>query len=421
MINYSTLGNGLKRGLLRFSEKISKGLTKPMRKFIADMVYGITASRSCKLTNIGRALKEDILLKKVVDRLGRNLANFSEKETLMANYLTAVRPSIGKDTMFLVDGGDVTKPCSSKMEAIGSVYDASTGEFGDGYWTMGVAALTEKNNQPIPVYERLYPCKEQGGGGFNAETKAALEYLRENFDKSIPRVFDRGFDSGDIMKELVKYEETFIIRQNQNRVVVHKGKRTKIEAVVRGLVCQQELTFQSKTGNISKCKIGMTQVVLPKLGNLKLNLVVCKEFGENPLVLYTNLDETIESIAVRVVKGYLLRWRIEEMYAFKKQGLNFEDFRVRSLEAIQTLDLLLTVVVGYIGTLSAKVQEEAFVIELISVSKRIQKNSVFLKETKFFYYAVLDGITCVLGYLRCGISYYFKPPPKSYQLCLQGF
>ena len=418
MINFNTCGNHLKRRILKFAERISNGFTKPERKFIADMVFGIIAANSCKLTEIGRALKEDISLKKTVDRLRRNLANFFQIEKLMKNYLPVVRNNFGPDTMLLVDGGDVTKSCSPKMEAIGTVYDGSTGEYGDDYWTMGVVALTDENSQPIPVYEKLYPCKKQGGDGSKVETANALQYLRENFDSSIPRVFDRGFDSGDLIEELIANNEKFILRVNQNRVAVHNGKRTKIDDIVRGLVCKHEMTFHSKSGNISKCKIGMTQITLPNMGNLKVNLVVCKEWGEKPLVLYTNMDEKVESLAVRVVKAYLMRWRIEELYAFKKQGLHFEDFRVRSLKSIQALDILLTVAIGFIGTLCEKANAEILVAELIYASKRIQKHSVFLKKTKFYYYAILDGINCVLAYLRYGISHHFESKTISYQPCL---
>ena len=295
------------------------------------------------------------------------------------------------------------------MEAIGSVYDGSKGKYGDGYWTMGVVALSGNNSQPIPIYEKLYPCTKQGGNGFNAETKLALQYLRNNFDKNSPRVFDRGFDSGDVMKELKEKQEKFIIRQNQNRVVIHKGVKTKINDVVKCLACSHELSFHSKTGNVSKTKIGMTQITIPKMDNLKLNLVVCKEFGENPLVLYTNLDEDEKTVAARIVKAYLMRWRIKEFYAFKKQGLNFEDFRVRSLNSIQTLDILLTVASGYIAMLSDKVNEDFFVLKLICVSKRIRKCADFIKESKFFLFAILDGISSVLARLKCGISHFFKP------------
>jgi len=421
MINSNTCGNRLKRGILRFTEKISRGYSKPNRKFIADMVFGIIAANSCKLTEIGRALKEEISLKKTVDRLGRNLANFSQTEPLMNNYLADIRKYFDSDTMVLLDGSDVTKPCSPKMEAIGSVHDGSTGGFGNGYWTMGAVALTSENSQPIPVYEKLYPCKKQGGAGFVVETANALQKLRDNFDSSIPRVFDRGFDSDVLFKELFANNESFILRANQNRVAVHKGKRTKIDDIVAGLVCKHELSYRGRTGNISKCKIGMTQVTMPNMGNLKMKLVVCKEYSEKPLILYTNLDEAVESLAVRVVKGYLMRWRIEELYAFKKQGLHFEDFRIRSLQSIQALDALLTVAIGYIGTLCEKVNTEVLVVELLNASKRIQKHGAFLKTTKFYYYAILEGITAVLAHLKCGISQYFAPPPPSLQLCINAF
>jgi len=411
MININTLGNGLKRCLLRFTEKISGGLTKPVRKFVADMIFGMAASKSCKLSEIGRSLKEDIGIKKTVDRLARNLRDFVDNKPLMQNYLEAVRPQIGKDTMLILDGGDATKPRSSKMEAIGSVRDGSTGRFGTGYWTMGAVALSEENQQPIPVYEKLYPCKKEGGLGFNQETKNALEALRKNFDGNIPRVFDRGFDSGETIKELHEHNEKFIIRTNQNRVAVHKGKKTYINDVARGLVCQQRMVFHAKSGEKIECKIGMTQIVLPRLDNLKLNLVVCKGYGDS-LVLYTNLDEKLDVLAVRVVKAYLMRWRIEEFYEFKKQGLGFEDFRVRSLKSIQTLDLLLTIAAGFIGTLCARVHSSQFVVALVAASKPIQRLSIFLKKRKFFYYAVLGGVGAALGSLRCGISGYFISPPK---------
>ena len=423
MIHYNTLGNNLKRGILRFAGRISMGLKKPARKFVANMLYGVIASNSSKLTEIGRALKEDISLKKTVDRLGRNLKDFSETETVMSHYLEEIRPTLGADTMLLIDGGDATKSCSPKMEAIGSVKDGSTGKFADGYWTMGVAALSEGNRHPLPVYEKLYPCKKQGGLGFKAETSAALTFIRRNFESSIPRLFDRGFDSGETLKDLLNHEEKFILRVNQNRVCVHKGEMTKINDVVRGLECQHMMTFHSKTGNTSTCKIGMTQINLPNVNNTQLFLVVCKGIGENPLVLYTNIDENIETLAARIVKAYLMRWRIEEYYAFKKQGLRFENFRVRSLRAIQTLDLLLTIAVGYIGTLCADANENMLTVELIAASMPIPKLSVFLQKTKFLFYAVLIGITCVLAQLRKGISSHFAPVKQHQftQLCLPTF
>ncbi|MDE6640970.1 MAG: hypothetical protein K2K63_10620 [Acetatifactor sp.] len=40
------------RKILNFANKFSKHLSKPERKFTADMTYGMLASNSCLLTNI---------------------------------------------------------------------------------------------------------------------------------------------------------------------------------------------------------------------------------------------------------------------------------------------------------------------------------------------------------------------------------
>jgi hypothetical protein len=422
MINYSTLGNGMKRKIFIFSEKISVGFKKTTRRFVRDFVYGIIASKQCMLTEIGRALKEDIELNKTVERLGRNLSRFDKKTELTENYLKAIRPSLGDDTMLIMDGSDVTKPCSPKMEAIGSVYDASKGVFGNGYWTMGAVALTSEHDAPIPVYEKLYPCKKEGGKGAKVEAATALEFLRKHFDSKIPRIFDRGFDSGDLLKDLCERDEKFIIRVNQNRKAVHNGVSSFSKDIAAGVDCTHEMTFHSKTGDVSNCKIGFTKIVLPKLDNLHLTLIVCKEFGENTLMLYTNIVEPYENLAVRVVKAYLMRWRIEEYHSFKKQGLDFENFRVRGLNSIQNLDLLISIAVGYIGTICEKIDSELYAVDLVIASKRLQKLDVFLSETKFLFYAIHDGLVAVFDRLHSVFPPgFFAGVNKSPQIAFKGF
>jgi hypothetical protein len=132
MIHYNTLGNKLKAGMLSFSKKISKPFGKVKQRFISEMFYGIAAAKSCVLTEIARSLKEDIALKKTEERLARQLSEFTARDELMQNFICTAKSSIGKDTMILVDGSDATKPCSPKMEAIGTVLDGSTGKYAQG-------------------------------------------------------------------------------------------------------------------------------------------------------------------------------------------------------------------------------------------------------------------------------------------------
>ena len=47
-----------------------------------------------------------------------------------------------------------------------------------------------------------------------------------------------------------------------------------------------------------------------------------------------------------IAKVYLLRWRIEEYFKFKKQQFELEDLRVMSLQSIRSLNFFATLAAG---------------------------------------------------------------------------
>ena len=156
MANYNTLGSNLKRGVLRFSEKITHGLSRPDFKFVSQMIYGMLCSQSCHLSKIARSLDESIKLKKTIERLSRNLSEFAEGTRLFESYIKRVKGCVSDQTILIVGDGDIIKPWSTKMEGLGEVRDGSTGEIGIGYHMLGVTALTPEQKAPIGgVYERI--------------------------------------------------------------------------------------------------------------------------------------------------------------------------------------------------------------------------------------------------------------------------
>ena len=58
MSNFTSNTYTLKRKILTFTNKISRNLSKPERKFTADITYGMLASGSCLLTDICDQLRE---------------------------------------------------------------------------------------------------------------------------------------------------------------------------------------------------------------------------------------------------------------------------------------------------------------------------------------------------------------------------
>ena len=89
MNNFTTNCYEMKREIANFSKKMSKNLSKPTKKFVMDLQYGISKGGSCLVSDIARALNDNIKLKNVIERICDNLANLGdeEKETIEENYL----------------------------------------------------------------------------------------------------------------------------------------------------------------------------------------------------------------------------------------------------------------------------------------------------------------------------------------------
>jgi len=412
MTHYSTLGSNLKRGILRFSENISKGLSRPEFKFVSQMIYGILSSQSCHLSKIARVLDEKITLKKIIDRLSINLNGFENSAKLFNNYIGKIKGCISEKTILIVDDSDITKPCSSKLEGLGVVRDGSTGKYGIGYHTIGVTALTPGKKQPIGVYTRIYSASERDFISADEETLKALRFLGKHFKKSNIRAFDRGYDANIYYEHLIDNREKFIIRAKKNRDVFYKGKRINILKLADKFKGKYSLKFTKKNGVQADCKISIVPVKLPCRPNEDLNLVICRGIGQEPLMLITNLQSDDKRLAVTITKVYLMRWRIEEFYGFKKQQFAFEDFRVQSLQSIRNLDLLLTVAIGYIGYMSEKSEERATVMNVIAISKRIYGTP------KFLFYAIADGLFAIFAKCKQGIADLLRKRDKSSQICL---
>jgi hypothetical protein len=409
MVYYSTLGHNLKRGLFNFCEKISGEFSRPTQKFVLDMIYGLLAAQSCFLTEIARKLKGKAALDKAVERLSRNLMNFDGADELHKNYFKSVKRNFDDSTVLIIDDSDIAKPCSRKLEGLCKVRDGSTGGTAYGYWVAGVSALTAGRQQPIPVYSRVYSTVEKNYIGNNSETLKSLEFLSLHFPKTNLRALDRGYDAGYIFDYFIPREESFIVRMRGDRHILFKGEKVILSDLGKKYKGKYALQFETKDGRKSNCKISIVPVSLPKYPDVSLNIVICRGLGKEPLLLLTNLVSDDKRLCVTVVKVYLMRWRIEEYYKFKKQGFGFERFLVRSLKSIRNLDLMLTVAIGYIGALSEKTDESIEVLEIIEVSKRLYGLS------KFTYYAISAGLAEIFGKLYTGISSFFDRPPRSNQ------
>ena len=196
-------------------------------KFICNMIYGILASKSCLLSEIGRNLNEKIPLKKTVTRLSRNLNDFDGGEELFEAYMKTIKNRYNDKSVLIIDGSDITKPASTKLEGLCEVRDGSTGEIGIGYHTIGAAVLSDRK-LPYGVYSKIYSSRETDFVSEDNEIIKCFEFLSKHFANSNIRTMDRGYDCNKYYEYFIKHNEKFIIRAKKNRNVIYKGKTINI-------------------------------------------------------------------------------------------------------------------------------------------------------------------------------------------------
>lgn len=183
------------------------------------MIYGIIASNKLHLSEIGHSLKKSITLKKTIEHLSRNLHNFKTQTMLWDNYLSLVRQHIKDEyAVIVIDNSDITKPASTKPEALADVRDRNTGEITKGYQTIEASVPSEIQKMPLPVYKKVFLSAETGFISETHENLCCLKPLSANFSTRCIRTLDRGFDTNDYYRYFLKNKERFIIREKRIKI-----------------------------------------------------------------------------------------------------------------------------------------------------------------------------------------------------------
>lgn len=416
MNNYNKIISNMEEKIKIFSNKISKGVdTKKKRDFVFEMIYGLIASSSCHISEIGRSLNEKITLKALVKRLSRNLDEFNNgkeiesvyedvrNKIIFENYENEIKNKIDENTVFCFDPGDLTKRWTSKFEGIDIIKDGSTGEYNPGYHMIEVAGLSKNEKLPIPVYTRLFSAKEKGFVSTNDEYLKAIEYLGEKYKKQGIYALDRGFDDKKYFEKFASLELNFVIRMKKNRDVTNadSGIVENIKKKSKRVKMKWNYKYKNKKGITRTAYTGYMKIKIPEIEDRTFYLVVIKseDFPNDPMMLLTNMMPENDEFTKIVNKVYIRRWKIEEYFRFKKQQFGFEKEMVRTLNSIRTLNVLLTIVVGFIGMFSDRQKDIQYLV-IFEASESLRKN----KDIVLVFYAVEKGLKKIFTYNFNGIK-----------------
>ena len=419
MNNYTTETYQMKRESIKFSNKISKGTTKPVQKFCDDMIYGILSRKSVVLTEIGRGLQEKTKLCNTVDRLSNNLMNLDneQKQILKDNYIKEVLSQLkeinGEYVIVPNDDTDLCHEHSTKMEDICLVRDASSKEekYVNGYKVCEYVGLSLNQKSPVSLYSKIYSSNSKGFKSENDETikgeDAVIETL-EQINKKPIFVRDRGYDSNIYLVKDIKEDNKFVTRLKNNRNLVFK--ETSVNAFNKVKTRKGKIkTKLMYKGENRDCYISYTKVRLPIYREKEIYLVSVhglnddidsdnEKYGDDSVIMFlTNLEIKDKDDAEKVVKIYFLRWRIEEYFKSKKQNYGWEKSIVRTLDGMNNLNLFLTSVMLELTILIEKIDKNYF-------SNVILERAMSLKEKCIIWFGQMSqGIHEILKLAHSGI------------------
>lgn len=404
----------MKREILSFSNKISKNLPKPEKKFMADMNYGILASGSCLLTDIVDQLHEPSRKINIVNRLSKHLAK-GTSEDVLRSYLAQVKKWCPEHPVVHIDDSDVVKPDGYKFESLGWVRDGSESTatkniYKKGYHVTEATVLTNSNH-PVSIFSEIHSSEEKNFTSINTVTFSAMDRAAALFGKAA-FVMDRGYDDNKMFLKLDSLHQDYVIRLTAKRKLLYHNKwvfATELRNRRKGKV-KLPLFYKGKKHNayLSHVKVQITA------SRKDIYLVLVYGITEHPMMLATNKEIKSKDDVIKIAKLYFSRWKIEEYFRCKKQMFQLENFRVRKLKAINALNFHITLCMAFLNQISLKSETNALKVAIIQTADPVKEKIAFC------YYRLAKGISGILSYAKESVRLWFRTKRPAYrQLCLK--
>lgn len=414
MVNFTSNTYQMKRKILSFTNKISKRLSKPERKFTADITYGMLASGSCLLTDVVDRLHENSKKINIVDRLSRHLDKGTPAQAA-ASYLQMIKKWVPASPVIHIDDSDIVKPGGCKFEALGIVRDGSESTpaksiYKKGYHVTEACVLTASSH-PVSIFSRIHSSAEKDYKSANAITFDAMEQGAALFGRAT-FAMDRGYDDNKIFLKLDDLKQDYVIRLTSKRKLLYHGRWTpaaELRDRRKGKI-KTSVFYKGKEHEayLSHVKVQITA------SRKDIYLVLVYGIAKHPMMLATNIEIKSKEDVVKAARIYFSRWKIEEYFRCKKQMFQFENFRVRKLHAINALNFYITLCMAFLSMISMESESNALKVAIIKTADPV-KEKVF-----FCYYRLAKGISGILSYAKEGVRLWFRTKRPVYrQLCLK--
>ncbi len=392
-MNSSKVAHNLRKRIAQFSGNVSEGLCARARCFVEEMLYGIQASQSVLLSEIGRTLEESIALIKTEERLSRNLQRPELEGVVQENVMKMASAHIGRDTLLIIDPSDITKKYAKKMEYLATVRDGSEHELGNGYWTLHIVGTELESNKITPLYQRLWSCDAPGFVSENEEILRGVDAVMKHVGNKGVYLYDRGGDRINLFGPLLDRSARFLVRLVGNRNLVHNKKTMLAKDIAHTCPCPYRKTIVKLEGAREvtyELRFGHRKVYLPDRPE-PLYLLVIHGFGAEPLMLLTTepLRRSFKCLW-RWVRAYMRRWSIEETIRYVKTCYDLENVRILTYQGLQNLMPLVLAAMFFAACVLDHDHRLRIMAEYVEkAAKRL------FGIPDFKYYALADGMSAL--------------------------
>ena len=399
------IGNKLRQQIHKFSGELCTSMGKVSSRFIEEALFGLSASGSVRLTEIGRSLEEDIPLHATHKRLSRNLADKGLASHIEKQVLQLGAKRITEKTLLIVDPTDLQKKYAKKMQYLASVRDASEKTIGKGYWMCGVVGCEVGSSEITPLAQELWSQNAPDFTSENEQILSLVKRVRQATHYQGVLVYDRGGDRREFLIPWTKDSSCrYIVRQRGDRNLLHRGKlRSGLNLAVFCSTPYSATIIKEKKGEEKTYRIefGFLPVRLPEWRERKLWLVVVKGLGKKPLMLLTTEPmRRNRKVLWWAVEAYVTRWRVEETIRFIKQSYDIEDVRVLTYDRLKNMAVLVLAAsyfaAVWLGTTS---KLNILALHAMTAAKRL------FGIPDFRYYALADGIKAIFKRVGKGPLY----------------
>lgn len=326
MTNFTSNTYTLKRKILTFTNKISRQLSKPERKFTADITYGMLAAKSCLLTDVVDQLHEDSKKINIVDRLSRHLDHgTSEKAT--SSYLQMIKKWIPSEPVIHIDDSDVVKPEGYKFESLGIVRDGSESTstksvYKKGYHVTEACVLTSSNH-PVSIFSKIHSSAEKNYKSANTITFDAIEQGAALFGKAT-FAMDRGYDDNKMFLKLDELGQEYVIRLTAKRKLLYHNKwtpATELRDRRKGKI-KTNVFYKGKDHDayLSHVKVQITA------SKKDIYLVLVYGITEHPMMLATNKEIKSKEDVLKVARTYFPDGKLKNTSGVKNRCSNSKTF-----------------------------------------------------------------------------------------------